>query len=71
MSDAAKSYYRGHKTQRAQLDVIRAAVRSLGALAIGGPTGEPLTGAVSAKLRQQLFECLEILNNEKGDSDGS
>ncbi len=48
---------------RAKL-VLLEGVAALGALALAGPYGE-LTAEERRDLKESLFECLELLNNEK------
>ncbi len=52
-------------SQSAKLSVIEVAVTALGKLAIEGPK-HYLNLNERHELNQKLFECLEILNNEKG-----
>lgn len=50
--------------ESAKLAVIELAVQTLGRLALIGPSAY-LSPNERAKLNQILFECLEVLNDEK------
>ncbi len=52
------------RSKAAKLAVIEEAVCLLGRLAVRGP-GTHLATNERAELNQKLFECLEVLNNEK------
>lgn len=48
----------------AKLAVIEIAIVAFGRLALKGPRGH-LTANDEVELRQALFDCLEVLNDEK------
>ena len=56
--------------ESAKLTVIARAVAMLGKLVMTGP-GTYLSHDERRRLNQMLFECLEILNDEKVDDGGA
>ncbi len=56
------------EARSARIAVIQLAVSLLGELALQQRPGAVLTPQDGAELHDALFACLEVLNNEKGDS---
>ncbi len=55
---------RVERTDAERISVIEDAVEALGALALAGP-GARLNAQQRHELNHRLFECLEVLNDEK------
>lgn len=54
----------------ARYAVLEIAIKCLGRMALEGPGGE-MSAQHRLELRQSLFDCLEVLNDEKENYDGS
>lgn len=54
----------------AKLATLEIAIVCLGKLALAGPKGR-LTVNEQVEMRQALFDCLEVLNNEKENYNAS